>query len=113
MRATFDAVARQKRGCNRTKVKAQQVHFTRFGILAVCHLRVWITRIIHCNATERSPLSNARDPQPLSIQPTDKEYLLQMVGKHSLPDVGKAMRIVLDFAHEDLGADAEETLFGR
>ncbi|MHC5115169.1 MAG: hypothetical protein ACYTGP_12165 [Planctomycetota bacterium] len=52
-----------------------------------------------------------KNPHTIELKQRQLEYLERMVKKHGLPDVSKAVRILVDFAlHE---ADEEERIFTK
>ena len=52
-----------------------------------------------------------KQPHPIELKQRQVEYLERMTKKHGLPDVGKAVRILVDFAlHE---TDEEERIFAK
>jgi hypothetical protein len=40
-------------------------------------------------------------PQPIDLDSSMIEYLTEMASKHSLPDVGKAVRCLINYAREN------------
>jgi len=52
-----------------------------------------------------------RESRTIEFKPRQVDYLRRMVEKHGLPDAGKAVRILIDFAlHE---RDEEERIFTK
>lgn len=52
-----------------------------------------------------------REEYGVELKDFQKDYLNEMVEKYDLPDVGKAVRILIDFSFER--SDLEEEIFGE